>query len=286
MPVYGTVKYGEALYGAMNFAVKSYLGRYRGLRFNMLIASQGVEMFDKLIDSDVTIYHRYMIQGLILGFTETHNFIHMMIPYFDDLQVADESFLTWFGDDNGIDSLQLRGVDFLDGRRIRWGLGAIPFDVSTLVVSCTSGWTGATGYAEGWAALGNTAYITTSGSGSMYATKTDLKKGTYRAYYLLKGTDGTEDALLFTYNVTETLYSENHVYSNISAAGGWHYVDFQVKNDGDTIRFYVQDNSAEGTAINCGEVIIWPITNSKNFPLDNQNRALQLTTQKLRGAAK
>lgn len=156
-------------------------------------------------------------------------------------------------------------------------VGMMPFDVSELVQSGeASNWTGEDATNTEWANLGATVRITTDGSGSMYC-EADLKNGAYRAFYLLMSDAGTADALLFTREGGTGNYSADFYHSNISASGEWCSVDFIVDYEGTTTRLYVQDDGTDGSWINCGEIVIVPISNGKNYPLDYKNQALRQT---------
>ncbi|MCK5614143.1 hypothetical protein KAR91_70415 [Candidatus Pacearchaeota archaeon] len=265
MPVYGSFKYGEGKYGAAwQLPFSAVVGSYRGHRFTMFMTEDGqTQIHDKSIDSDTTVYLRYLINGLIMKFDPAKDHILIYSPLIDDLQAGDNSNFFVANLNSSADFLQLRGADFLDGRELKWDMGMIPFDVSLL--NSTS-----------W----DDSVLTDSQSG--FITINDYPAGSYRAFVYATGTVGTEDG---TFTITGALGTSGvTTMTNVPTGGEYYYVDF-VADELDDITFTIV-NGTEGTSITLGDLIIFPLSNNKNFPLNVRDQALRLTKQKLRGAEK
>jgi hypothetical protein len=265
MSTYGSFKYGEGKYGAAwQLPFSAVVGSYRGHRFTMFMTHDGqTQIHDKSIDSDTTVYLRYLMNGLILKFDPAKDHVLVFSPLFDDLQAGDNSNFFVANLNSSADFLQLRGVDFLDGRELKWDMGMIPFDVSLL--NSTS-WDDAS----------------LTGVEAGYITIANYPAGSYRAFVYATGASGDEDA---TFIITGALgTSGTTTMTNISSSGEYFYVDF-IAESLDSITFTITRTGGTG-AITLGDLIVFPLSNSKNFPLDARNQALRLTKQKLRGAEK
>ena len=267
MPTYGSFKYGEGKYGAdwqLPFSV--VVGSYRGHRFTMFMNSiEQTLVHDKSIDANETIYLRYLEDGLILKFDPAKDHILIYSPLIDDLQASDNSNFFLAYQNTAQDFLQLRGADFQDGRELKWNMGMIPFDVSLLNESEWSG-------DEELTAVAPTETITIN----------DYPAGSYRAFVFLTSANDDEDADFEVTNAKAT--SGVTACTDISSSGEYFYVDF-VAASLDDITFDVTRTGGTGI-ITLGNLIIFPLTNSKNFPIDIRDHALRLTKQKLRGAEK
>jgi hypothetical protein len=135
-----------------------------------------------------------------------------------------------------------------------WGIGLMPFDTSLLN---SNGWddSSLTGVEAG------------------YITINDYPAGSYRAWVYATGASGDEDATFIITGAVGT--SGTFTWTNISSSGEWSDpVDF-IAEDLDDITYTVTRTGGTG-AITLGELVITPITNSKNFPLDERNHALRL----------
>jgi len=265
MPAYGTFKYGTLKYGSgWTFEFDSYISRFRGFRFNALIASSRAQIFDKAIDTDTTIYLRYLKEGLLISFDPQRDIIQILSFGIDDLQAADKSSWTLYNLDTGGDKLFLNGDDYYDGRDMKWQVGFIPFDVSLLN---SNDWDDSV----------------LSGTEAGFVTINDYPRGTYRAYVYATGANGDEDATFIISGAVGT--SGIFTWSNISSSGEWSDpIDFTADELGD-ITYTVARTAGTGD-ITLGELVIVPLSNSKNFPLNIRNQGLKLVSLKLRGAAK
>ncbi len=254
MPAYGTFKYGTLKYGSgWTFELNSYVSIYRGYRFNALIASQGTQIFDKAVDANDTVYLRYLIEGVLLAFDPARDIIHLISLGINDLQAADKSSWTLFSLDSGADKLFLSGDDYHDGRDMKWMIGFVPFDVSLLNESDWSG------------------DETLSGTESQNIVINGYPAGSYRAFVYVTGS-GDEEA---TFTITGAVVtSGDTTISSIPAAGKYGYVDF-IAGVSDNITYTVARVSGTGD-VTLGNLIIFPLSNKKNFPLDYHNRALMI----------
>lgn len=265
MPLYGTFKYGTLKYGAgWTFEFNSYVSRFRGFRFNALISSSGTQVFDKIVDSNASIYLRYLTQGMLISFDPERDIIQMLSLGIDDLQAADKSSWSLYNLDSGVDKLYLSGDDYSDGRDMKWQIGFIPFDVSLL-------------HSSGW----DDSVLSGSEAGAI--TINDYPAGTYRAWVYGTGGSGDESA---TFIITGAVATSGTVtWTTISATGEWSgFVDF-IAAELDDITYTVTRTGGTGD-ITLGELVIIPLDNSKNFLLNVHNQSLRTVTQKLRGSAK
>ena len=255
MPVYGSFKYAEGKYGGgWQLLYGATVGSYRGHKFTLIVNADGqTQVHNKAIDSDTTVYLRYLERGAVIRFDTAVDHLIVFSPLIDDLQAADESNMFMANVDSSADFLQLRGADFYDGKKIKWHMGMVPFDTSLL---------NSTGWDDD----------TLTGADAGYITISSYVAGGYRAYVYLSGQSGDEDA---TFIITGALgTSGTTIITNISSSRQYEYVDFiAVAND--SITFTVTRTGGSG-AIDLGDLIVFPMRNSKNFPLDVRDHSLRL----------
>jgi hypothetical protein len=269
MPTYGTFKYAEGKYGSgWSLTFAAAVNSYWGFRFNMLLASSGTECVDKaVLSSDETIYLRYLMDGAIISFDTNKDMVFAYSPIFDDLQASDTSYLTFRSSTTTGDALSLFGDDYLDGKQIVWNTLFIPFDVSYLHnLGSAANWSNEDGTSTRWSGLGATVYSTGT---QVTRTITGVDEGTYRAYYLMQGESSGEDG---TIDCTGALVNGSTNVTNVPSTGNnWYSYDFVADtNDSITLRFQRTGGVAP---LHTGEVIIFPLTNGKNFPLDEIHTA-------------
>ena len=273
MPTYGSFKYGEGKYGGgWQLPFSEVIGSYRGHRFTLLMTADGqTQMHDKMVDANTTIYMRYLEQGFIIRFDTAVDHMFIFSPLLDDLQASDQSNIYLASKNTSEDFFQLRGVDYYDGKNIQWNMGMIPFDTSLLYrLGSAANWTDEDGTNEVWADLGYTVY---SQSGWVYVTISSTPAGSYRVFYLLAGGVGSETGDI---DCTGALVNGSQTnIASIPTGGAWYYYDM-IADANDSITFRFQ-RTAFGTNVNCGELVLWPISNSKNFPLDVRDQSLMLT---------
>jgi len=162
-----------------------------------------------------------------------------------------------------------------------------PFDTSILQyyadAATVSGedWSGAPGAAVTWQLFTQVvALLTDLDADEMTITADPLPAGSYRAFFLLNSTAGTEDATVYT---TGALADGSQDFDDIidrTVGHTWAWCDF-IADDGDIVTFHVNDRTNQGTWIYWAELIIWPLFNSKNFPGDRAHQALKPVSQKL-----
>ncbi|MCK5612795.1 hypothetical protein KAR91_63570 [Candidatus Pacearchaeota archaeon] len=273
MPAYGTFKYAEGKYGSgWQLPFSEVVGSYRGHRFTMLMTEDGqTQMHDKLVEANTTIYMRYLERGLITRFDPATDHIFIFSPLIDDLQSSDNSNIFLANKNSAEDFFQLRGDDYYDGKNIRWSMGMIPFDTSLLYkLGSAANWTNENGSEEVWSDLGNTVYSTGTW---VYVTISSIPAGSYRVFYLLAGSTGSETGAIECTGAV--LNGSQDVIASVPTGGAWYYYDMiAAANDSITFRFR---RIAAGVNVNCGELVLWPISNSKNFPLDVRDQSLMLT---------
>ena len=280
MPAYGTFKYGEGKYGAgWQFPFTAVVGPYRGHRFTMFMNESGqTQMHDKILDVNESIYLRYLKMGMIMKFDLTMDHIMLYSPLIDDLQDSDNSLFYLAYQNTGEDFLQLRGADFYDGKDIRWDIGLIPFQTSELykLASAANVNNEAGTSSLPWPELGAICYIDSNGTDDMHITMIISASGSYRAYFLMAcDPSETEDARIYTsgaridgsLDIVDgfTYYDTGH---------DWFYIDF-IADEVDIIEFHVKSTSVDGGAIIWGELVLFPLANSKNFPLDIREQGLR-----------
>lgn len=267
MSTYGSFKYGEGKYGGeWKLPFSATVGSYRGHRFTMFMTEDGqTQIHDKLYDSDTTVYLRYLIDGLILKFDPAMDHLMIFAPLIDDLQAGDNSNFFVANLNSSADFLQLRGADFLDGREIKWNMGFVPFDASLL--NSTS-WTDSS--------------LTASESGSI--TINDFPSGSYRAFVRVTSySTGQADGI---YSITNALSDSGDVtLTTVPDTGQYYFIDF-IAESLDDVTFTVEADSGNAATLLLGDLIIFPLSNSKNFPIDVRNQSLQQLRPKLRGAEK
>jgi len=62
--------------------------------------------------------------------------------------------------------------------------------------------------------------------------------------------------------------------ATIPDAGTWDYIEFKADSPEDIVQF--RATRASGTDLNVGEVVVLPISNSKNFPLDVVHQVINI----------
>jgi hypothetical protein len=155
-----------------------------------------------------------------------------------------------------------------------FAIGLMPFDTSVLHITGDDDtlWTNEIGtQAEpAWANLGNVVYVDAGGASATMTSPTTLVGGSYRAFVLWAGDGGVTDG---TFTCTGAISNGTITNNAIADAGTWDFIDIIAGTDTDVITFSITEN-ASGNALNCGGIVIWPISNAKNFPLDVRDQML------------
>ena len=206
---------------------------------------------DGITDAVVGGDDGFETEGLSVLFTTSQNLLAL---YFDESS-ADGWETTVVG--NTITSHRnITAINFgVDTPPHWWSIGLSAFDTSLL-------------NSNGW----DDDVLTAAQAG--FITINDYPAGSYRAWVYATGAAGDEDAT-FVITGAVSAIPATYTWTNIAAAGEWSgSIDF-IADKLDDITYTVTRTGGTG-AITLGELVIIPIDNSKNFPINARNHALSI----------
>lgn len=262
MPLYGTFLYGEGKYTTGWALQLGRVGDYRGYRFMTILNSQDPRIIDKKVDGTTSLYFRYLEENAILGFDLSKDMIFVMAPTCDDLQASDKSRFSVITADIAADTLEMRSEDFILGKELHWNIGMIPFNVDVLQHLVTSG----NGYGgDGEAAfetLGTTRYTSTNMTSNIF----NFPAGTYRVFarWKMQTGSGSISAKIESLNAT---YNDSSSNTSLGIDAEWSDPFDIVVKAADNVQFkFTRVGGIK--PLHGGEVVIFPLANSRTMPLD------------------
>jgi len=250
----------------------TYFGSIRGIRSSATTHGydQGprfcINTLDRVHDQEIATGNvsGARTEGLSVAFSKQQNILWLV--FFDD---SDGDWHSQWGGTTGYPITVVANsvaINFnSDSPPHYWAVGMIPFDTSILhVLGSADNWIDEYDTATVWANLGATVRSTIDWC---YTTISGFPAGAYRAFFLLNASTATNGEIDCTGALATTTYSG----SVSTSTSTWYSIDF-IADENDTITFRFKEVGT--TYINCGELVIIPISNSKNFPLDVRDQML------------